>query len=917
MTLKNFNLYPDDLSVKIRLGISTKLIFMVTFIVVTAIGVVVYVATDLFKEDSLGRVKEMNKDLAESLAEQTRGILKDSLEKMTLMAQTVAQSKGQGLSPESQQLVQNVLRSNDDLLSFGVYQPDANGSYKEIYFATKDEVLAEFDVALNDLKTLPQAAVAGAVRKHPEAIAILNTSPLFDKGKKPMFTLSLAFLTKESAQTKERWLIRSEVRQESLLKLFEKRKYITVYLVDADGNLLVHSNKDFIRRNYNVSTTYPIVQKLRENMEHTYPYQTMFNDSEGTAYEGALKTVGIGGVGVVAQIEEDRALAAVMKVEYESLLVTIIIVGVAFILNFIFSKSMTSPLTTLYRATEKIAEGKFDVYLEPQSHDEIGALTRAFSKMTLGLQERDKLKTTFSKFHSKEVAQKILSGEIKLGGERKIATIFFSDIRNFTAMSETMSPDEVVNMLNEYMTEMVNIIYKHHGVVDKYVGDAIMALWGVPNPGSQDPFDAVTAALEMRRALKDLNQKRSARNQPELRIGMGIHTGEVLAGNIGSDQRLEYTVIGDSVNQASRIESANKDFGSDILISDSTYALVKNKGVVVGPGIPIRVKGKSETLTVHQVIGLKKGNGVLESILSPQEQEAILQGAVHSEFAPQEDAPYEAPRMIARPVPPQPAPQTSTVYFGTQTAAHTHTHAHAYVPAPAPVPVNYAEPPVAPDPVTVTPAYAHAQLQHKMQMAAQMPGAEVFPQASDGTPIYQLATVTHYKQPAPPPPSPMGAPVVSDQWYLVRDPLSKEHEGPFTMAQIKALAAQPGFPVENAYVFREGDMQMTPLVQVPGFSRRTETPVAINAPLPPAEVQSEAVLDEWYIYGTDAKTYGPYSVGQLIQALEAGHVTRTTYCWKQGMESWIYLHQIPGFDRRLGTTVAKGPIPLTKIKKPA
>jgi len=805
------------MNVKIRLGISTKLIFMVTLIVLAAIGVVVSIASDLFKEESISRVQETNKDVAESLAEQSLALFRDTSENMTLIAETVTQTNGRSMTSESRQFIQNIMRTNDDLLTIGVYRFDPKDGFQEIFFTTKDEVLAEFDTRVNTLRGLSLQPLARALNSNPDSLAIVNTSYAF---KKPVLTVG--FLTKESSKNRERWLVKSELRQDRFIRLFQRRSMLTVYLIDIDGNILVHSNPQFVIKPYNVSS-YPIVQKFKERKINNQEME--FSDDQGNTYLGAFKTLGIGNTAIVAQIESSKALAAVMRVQYRALLVTAMVIGLAFILNFIFSKSMTSPLGTLYAATEKISEGNFDVKLEPKGSDEIGALTFAFKKMASGLQERDRLKSTFSKFHSKEIAQKILSGEIKLGGERKMATVFFSDIREFTAISENMSPDEVLGMLNEYMTEMVKIIYRHDGVVDKYVGDAIMALWGIPHSGPEDAYKAVLAALHMRRELRLFNKKRKSRNQPEIKVGMGIHTGEVVAGNMGSDQRLEYTVIGDNVNQASRIESATKELDSDILISDSTWALVKSKGILAGPVREIHVKGKAHVISVHQVIGYKDAAGSVITDLSVDEQNYIM-NARDSIIISQTTATTSESARYTQPV--------SGVF-------HRHDLSRSAIPIPEP----------------------------------------------------------------------------GDEWYLVRNPASGGHEGPFTTQQLKVIAGQAGFPFEQAYVFKEGDSQMTPMSHIPSLSRRVFSPNRpINAPPMPIEIQAEADLDEWYIYGDESTTYGPYSVEQIRQTLEAGNIVRTTYVWRQGMDKWIYVYQIPGFDRRgHGGEAMPRPVPVPLVNK--
>jgi len=197
-----------------------------------------------------------------------------------------------------------------------------------------------------------------------------------------------------------------------------------------------------------------------------------------------------------------------------------------------------------------------------------------------------------------------MKGELVLGGETRNATVFFSDIRSFTAMSEKLKPQEVVDMLNEYMTRMVACVNKTGGVVDKYIGDSIMAVWGAPESSgsaADDAWNAVKTAIMMRKALYDLNKERSAAGKPAIRIGCGINTGDVVAGQIGSSERMEYTVIGDTVNFASRTESLNKPFATDILVTENTYDLVKDK--VVAEEMPsVTVKGKEQPVKMYAVI---------------------------------------------------------------------------------------------------------------------------------------------------------------------------------------------------------------------------------------------------------------------------------------------------------------------------
>jgi adenylate cyclase len=199
------------------------------------------------------------------------------------------------------------------------------------------------------------------------------------------------------------------------------------------------------------------------------------------------------------------------------------------------------------------------------------------------------------------VVEKILAnpGQIQLGGENQIVTILFSDIRGFTRLSEDMEPQFVVELLNEYFSEMTDLIFESGGTLDKYLGDGIMAVFGAPLARADDPWRAATTAVKMQRALVRLNRDWELRGQPALRVGIGINTGPVTAGNIGSSRRMDYTVIGDAVNLASRLCAAAA--GGQILISESTFGQLG--GCMPAQRLePIRVKGKSEPVDNHELV---------------------------------------------------------------------------------------------------------------------------------------------------------------------------------------------------------------------------------------------------------------------------------------------------------------------------
>jgi len=225
------------------------------------------------------------------------------------------------------------------------------------------------------------------------------------------------------------------------------------------------------------------------------------------------------------------------------------------------------------------------------------------------LQEKDKLKDTFSRYVSQQVAEKIFRDGVSMSGERRRATLLFCDIRNFTKMSEHMEPEEVVSFLNDYLSTMVDVIFSYGGTLDKFVGDEIMAVFGAPVSTGHDEENAVLAAVTMRNELNKINEKRQRQGMPTIQFGIGIHSGDVVAGNIGSDKRMEYTVIGQAVNIASRIEALNKKLSTDILITQDTFDAVSSI-VKVTKQPPVLVRGVEKPVQTYLVDDIEGGHSL-------------------------------------------------------------------------------------------------------------------------------------------------------------------------------------------------------------------------------------------------------------------------------------------------------------------
>lgn len=217
--------------------------------------------------------------------------------------------------------------------------------------------------------------------------------------------------------------------------------------------------------------------------------------------------------------------------------------------------------------------------------------------------QQQRLMSTLCRYVTREVAEQVLQdqGNLGLGGIRKKVTILFSDIRDFTTLSEKYPAEEIVNLLNDYFSSMINAVFKYQGTLDKFIGDAIMAVFGTPIARNDDPLRAIQTAVEMRRELKLFNERRVSQGKPAIETGIGLCDGEVVSGNIGSEQRMDYTVIGDAVNLASRLEGLSKNFEAKILFNEAVYEMVKESFTCVELGVE-NVKGKREKVKIFGIL---------------------------------------------------------------------------------------------------------------------------------------------------------------------------------------------------------------------------------------------------------------------------------------------------------------------------
>jgi len=378
----------------------------------------------------------------------------------------------------------------------------------------------------------------------------------------------------------------------------ENEHIVYALITDRKGVIRSHSNID------NVGKVYapPNEVVFQENESDTRIGRFLEGGEERFYFESPISYQGLTIGRAYLVISQKMILESIRHAKGYVLVITFIIIVVGILLSVVFGIYFSRPIRKLQESTRAVGTGDFDQRIHIERNDELGDLASAFNEMAQGLSEREKIRETFGKYVTPEIRDEILSGRIPFDGERRIATLLFSDLRDFTPYVEGNTPEEVIKGLRSYFTAMQKAISRNSGLVLQYVGDEIETVFGVPLMYEDHAQKAIVAALEMRAVLEELNKVRTADGLTPFRHGIGIHTGIVLAGNTGSEDRLSYTLIGETVNLASRIQGLTKQIKCDILASEETVTRLTGDFRLEKES-PQMVKGYSKPITVYRVVG--------------------------------------------------------------------------------------------------------------------------------------------------------------------------------------------------------------------------------------------------------------------------------------------------------------------------
>lgn len=579
-------------SQKTKYTIGGKLVFIITFILLISVGFALLLISYYFSKDVLKNAElnnfTTNEQVCDSISKKIDNLISSTL----MFYDLYSINSNKQIKDDT---VSSFFYRNKNIVS--VFMPNGSCIYNNKFIVSNDIDKKEIDSVYYALKKDVENARQGIY-------SIKNISHLIGDKTSAIF-LPVEVINKEENPFECIVIIfSSNVFEESLDNNFIYENFI----VEKNGTLISGLDSDKVLNSINI-TDYKIVKEFVDSSKNNYQIVFEYNNEK---YYGAFKRIPFVECGVITIVPTIAVLEPVIITVIRNIYLSLAIISLTIIVIWFFSKTISNPIKALSAAAIKIKNGEYDIKLKPHTQDELGLLTNSFIDMGHGLAERERLKDSFGKFTNTEIAEKAIKGELELGGELKNVTIFFSDIRRFTSLSESLSASEVVEFLNEYMTRMVKCVTATGGFVDKYIGDAIMATWGTPiSTGSprEDAINSIRCSLMMRAELIEYNKERVANNKSAIKIGCGINSGVVIAGQIGSSERMEYTCIGDTVNVASRTESLNKPFCTDILITEDTYNLIKDD-VIVEKMLPVKVFGKKELMNMYAVINLKDADDI-------------------------------------------------------------------------------------------------------------------------------------------------------------------------------------------------------------------------------------------------------------------------------------------------------------------
>ena len=493
------------------------------------------------------------------------------------------------------------MRNSPQCLFLGVYNR-AGEQVLSVHRRSRIQA-AELDV---DGYVADRGALAELPAQGTDDIVVRNTSA---SGELLSFSVTMPF---RSVSYEQELVLYAEYLADPILRLVHKSAGLDVYVLDDRGQLVAHADPELMAaRRRPPDTAY--LDALLERARQAGGTTERFAKSDGVGVLASSLVGEVGGLVVTVERASADAFEAAREVTQQSIKAAVGIAAVAVVLSLFVSRALTGRLLDLRAAAQRLEKGDFELRLRTRANDELGDLARSINLAAVGLKERAQLSETIKqeqtarskleRYHSPAVIERIIKSGAEadaLDVHKLDVSVAFTDLVGFTSMSESMEPDRLCAVLNQFFTEMTECIFDHDGTLDKYIGDCIMYLFGAPVAQPDHAERCVRAAIEMHRSLERFN--RDAGLGFDLKLRTAINSGTVIAGDIGSPKRKDYSVLGDTVNIASRLESSVAKPGQ-IVIGEGTYARVEDKFRLEDLG-SYELRGKKLRMQAYEVLWL-------------------------------------------------------------------------------------------------------------------------------------------------------------------------------------------------------------------------------------------------------------------------------------------------------------------------
>ena len=586
----------DERASRVKHPIGIKLMVIISLLLVVAVGGVTYAVSYFVTQDTRSNAEENNLAINSRTASDTENRINSALSSVTMFLDLEASlAKNEG---DKTEIEKKFFDRNKDLVAIFYIKGE------NVVLFGSETFLVSHEIEKSSVLSYMQQERESAEKAKNGSFEILNATPFFNI---PMISVFCPASTSSGDGFVAFLYSTSEIGDS-----FSSGSINQSFFVNNDGIVLIHSDFEKMNSGADLSSL-KIVQEMNSSLVGNG--QIPYTDENGDEYIGAFRKLGIGNGGVITVVKTSVILEGVKRITYRNICIMFAVVALAILIIYFFAKSLSQPLKALTEVVNEVNRGNFNTELfdelKLKRKDEIGVLERSTKN------EREILNMV-SRLTNKGVTKAVITKKIDFDPHLKDITIFFSDIRGFTAISDGFkkrfgehSAAEIIGFLNDYMSRMVTCINKTGGIVDKFEGDAIMAVWGVLRTESlewekmsknsvtrilmeekhaeyvkADALSAITCCIAMRYSLMKYNKDAAAfteehkndpqaKYKPHIRIGAGLNSGRATVGFMGSFDKMEFTSIGDSVNFASRAEASNKPCGTDILITQDTYDILK------------------------------------------------------------------------------------------------------------------------------------------------------------------------------------------------------------------------------------------------------------------------------------------------------------------------------------------------------